>query len=147
MAYEGFNVELWLDELTGFIFGGNPSNCLTWMDKMGSSKKADNIGQPASPRDGAPIEMTALLKYCLDMIVKLNEKGHYPHKSVKTKNGVELTFKDWSTRIKTNFEHYYWVPNDPEQFKEFVINVNAVRRKGIFKDTLRSGKELYLYLH
>ena len=52
--------------------GGNWRNCLTWMDKMGSSEEAGNKGIPATSRDGAPIEMTALLKVCLDSLYKLN---------------------------------------------------------------------------
>lgn len=50
MKYDGFNIQLSLDVYTGFIVGGSSSNALTWMDKMGSSTKADNKGQPASPR-------------------------------------------------------------------------------------------------
>lgn len=146
MQYEGFNVELHLDELTGFVFGGNPSNCLTWMDKMGSSKKAENAGIPATPRDGAPIEMTAILKCCLDHVARLNEKGVYPHKSIKTKSGVELTFKDWSARIQQYFEYSYWVPSDPEHFKNYSVNQMAVRRKGVYKDTFRSHRESNDYL-
>ena len=70
MDSDGFNVELKLDEETGFIVGGNWRNCLTWMDKMGSSGKAGNKGFPATSRDGAPIELTALLKACLDFVHK-----------------------------------------------------------------------------
>ena len=61
MSENGFFIELSMDLETGFILGGNSSNCLTWMDKMGSSKKACNKGVPSTPRDGSPIEMVALL--------------------------------------------------------------------------------------
>ena len=55
MSTEGFTINLIADEETGFIVGGNPYNCLTWMDKMGSSTKAGTKGLPATPRAGATL--------------------------------------------------------------------------------------------
>lgn len=77
MDTEGFQIDLCLDVKTGFIVGGNQRNCLTWMDKMGSSHKAGNQGVPATPRNGAPIEMTALLKRCLNFVIEENKKGRF----------------------------------------------------------------------
>lgn len=45
------------------------------MDKMGSSDKTGNRGIPATPRDGAPIELVALLYTALRFMQDLNEKG------------------------------------------------------------------------
>jgi glycogen debranching enzyme len=69
MQDQGFNVNIWLDVETGFLHGGNQFNCGTWMDKMGSAHW--NRGQPATPRDGAPIELTALLYSSLRFMEEL----------------------------------------------------------------------------
>lgn len=55
MSSQGFTIKLEVDDESGLIVGGNSYNCLTWMDKMGSSAKANNKGYPATPRAGAPI--------------------------------------------------------------------------------------------
>lgn len=65
MHNEGFNINLYTDPETGFIMGGNPHNCLTWMDKMGTSERAGTKAVPASPRTGSPIELVGLLYFAL----------------------------------------------------------------------------------
>lgn len=77
MSTEGFTIRLHVDEDSGFIVGGNSWNCLTWMDKMGSSAKAGNKGEPATPRAGSPIELTGLLYHCLVSYSELFKEGHY----------------------------------------------------------------------
>ena len=73
MTDQGFNVKIYMDKVTGFCFGGNQYNCGTWMDKMGSGDK--NRGTPATPRDGAPIELVAMLYSVLIFAHSLSEKG------------------------------------------------------------------------
>ena len=52
---------------------------------MGSSARAGNKGFPATPRAGAPIEMTALLYSCLKAMDKLYKEGHYSYHSLSFK--------------------------------------------------------------
>lgn len=65
------------------------------MDKIGSSKEANNFGIPGAIRDGAPIECTALLKTALNFVVKYNKLGVYTYNKVKLKNDTFLTYKSW----------------------------------------------------
>lgn len=83
MKDEGFNIDIKVDWTTGLVFGGSAYNCGTWMDKMGESVKAGTKGVPGTPRDGAPVEITGLLKSTLRWLDQLSEKGTFPFKGVQ----------------------------------------------------------------
>lgn len=102
MTTEGFNIDLSVDSHTGFIVGGNTFNCLTWMDKMGSSAKSGNKGIPATPRAGAPVELVGLLYYCLSEYADLAEQAIYPYHTVVRK-GKEYSYRGWANMIKEHF--------------------------------------------
>ncbi|PVH97782.1 glycoside hydrolase family 133 protein [Periconia macrospinosa] len=142
MKDEGFNIKIWTDWETGLIFGGNQSNCGTWMDKMGESEKAGSKGVPGTPRDGAPVEMIGLLYSCLRWISQLHEKGIYPHEGVTINGGNEkISFKSWAEKIKANFERTFYIPRTPEEDVDYDVRPEIVNRRGIYKDLYRSGKE------
>ena len=83
MKDEGYNVKIHCDlEKTGFCFGGNKDNCGTWMDKMGSSEYTKNKGVPATPRDGAPIELVAMQYSILSWLADLNKSGKIKQSSI-----------------------------------------------------------------
>ena len=86
MKDEGFNINIRVDWSNGLIHGGNRYNCGTWMDKMGESEKAGNKGLPGTPRDGAPVEITGLLKSTLRWLSELSEKGKFPFKGVEAES-------------------------------------------------------------
>ena len=122
MQDAGFQVNIELDHrLTGFLFGGNRLNCGTWMDKMGSSHRAGNHGWPATPRDGAPVELVGLLKSVLDWLVDGYRRQQYPYDGVLIRtrqetNSVDptpfrLTFEGWSQLVQSHFEsHFFYAP-------------------------------------
>jgi len=104
MVDTGFNVDIYFDEKTGFLMGGNENNCGTWMDKMGSSFKTGNRGKPATPRDGAPVELVGLLYSVLTWMGELNKKG-----DLKENGTGMITWEDWAKKIKENFEPCFWI--------------------------------------
>lgn len=145
MKDEGFNIDIETDWATGIIFGGNAFNCGTWQDKNGSSTKAGNRGIPGSPRDGAAIEITALLKSTLSWVDSLVSKGQW----ISGKKGVEaiigskkvvVAYKEWADLIQRSFEQCYWVPLSANDDGEYKIDPSLVNRRGIYKDVFGSGK-------
>lgn len=83
MSDQGFNIDIEVDWRTGVIAGGSIWNCGTWMDKMGESIKAGNKGYPGTPRDGAPVEITGLVKSTLRWLLQLQEKKEFAHTGVE----------------------------------------------------------------
>lgn len=141
MKPEGFQIDVKVDWNTGLIYGGNQSNCGTWMDKMGESEKAKNKGIPGTPRDGAAIEITGLLYSTLVWVCQLNEEGLYQKDSIVTAGGQTISFQDWASRIKDNFERCYYIPLTSAEDDEYDVNTSIVNRRGIYKDLYKSGKE------
>ncbi|KAK9771333.1 putative Glycogen debranching enzyme [Seiridium cardinale] len=141
MRDEGFNIEINVDWSDGIIFGGNQSNCGTWMDKMGESERANSKGVPGTPRDGAAIEITGLLYSTLRWLAKLSSEGKYPYKGVKKPDDSEITFAEWADLIKSSFEYSYYVPTESSDDSKYAVNSQIVNRRGIYKDLFRSGKE------
>lgn len=136
MTDKGFNVQIGIDPETGFPFGGNDSNCGTWMDKMGSSDKAGNRGQPATPRDGSAIELVALAYSTARWLAELHRAGRYPTPGLvrRHRDGTltSWTFAQWADRIRASFERHFWVPPTPAAPD---ARPDLVHRRAIYKDT------------
>ena len=117
MSDEGFNVEIGVDEHTGFVFGGNQSNCGTWMDKMGDSVNGKNFGIPSTPRNGSPVEIVGLQYLALTWIDQLIDDKVF-------ENTTKISFKDWKLKLESNFESHFFM-----------------RDKGYYKDCLGSTQD------
>lgn len=141
MKDEGFNQKIKVDWDSGIIFGGNQSNCGTWMDKMGESERAGSKGVPGTPRDGAAIEITGLLYSTLKWVSELHKRGEYAYSGVKKSDESSISFVDWVDLIKANFERCYYVPLSPKDDSKYDVNPKVLNRRGIYKDLYKSGKE------
>ncbi|KAI6226176.1 Glycogen debrancher [Aphelenchoides fujianensis] len=132
MRDEGFNVDAFICPESGLVFGGNALNCGTWMDKMGSSDRANNRGLPSSPRDGAAVELQGLALFVAESLAKLNADGHFPFDSLHDEQS-KRTWKwaEWAKKIRANFGPKFFVEDDNQE--EFV------NRKGIVKDSVGSS--------
>ncbi|KAH9839825.1 glycoside hydrolase family 13 protein [Rhodofomes roseus] len=142
MSDAGFNIDIRVDWETGIIFGGNEHNCGTWMDKMGESVKAGTKGKPGTPRDGAPVEITGLLKSTLRWLAQLSTQGKFPFKGVEAEiDGKRrlVTYKEWGNLLQTSFEACYYVPLDPADDAKYNVNPSIINRRGIYKDVYGSG--------
>ena len=135
MKDEGFNIKIYFNKENGFIYGGNKSNCGTWMDKMGSSEKAGNKGIPASPRNGADVEIIALLYSTLRFVSQQNKKNTFKYSNVTLSDGSNLEYEAWADLIKSNFEKYFYIekknefsPNDTV-YRDYISDDNDKRHE------------------
>ncbi|KAJ1556212.1 hypothetical protein HK405_005002 [Cladochytrium tenue] len=133
MTDAGFDISYWggvgdgVDGLpdarlaaSGLVGGGNSANCGTWMDKMGDSEKAGTKGRPATPRDGAAVEIVGLAKAALRWVVEVldsndNSGDVWPSPHVVVKDQTDDT------------AHY-------------LPNTRLVNKRGIYKDTVGSSQ-------
>lgn len=127
MTIEGFNINLEVDARTGFIIGGNKYNCLTWMDKMGSSAHAGTKGMPSTPRAGTPVELVGLLYSCLRSFESLNALGYYSFSGV-VYHGVSIELGKWADKITNSFDNEFFERESADE--EFVT--------GIYKDVINA---------
>ncbi|XP_006000067.1 glycogen debranching enzyme isoform X1 [Latimeria chalumnae] len=136
MKDEGFNVTVGVDPVTGFVFGGNRFNCGTWMDKMGESERARNLGIPATPRDGSAVEIVGLSKSMVAWLMELHKKNVFPYKGVtvqKNEKSVIITYEEWNRKIQNNFEKLFYVSEDLIDLNE--KHPNLIHKRGIYKDS------------
>ena len=138
MNQEGFEVNITLDPSTGFIKGGNLSNCGTWMDKMGSSHQGRNAGIPATPRDGAAIEIIGLLGSTIKWLDTLNSEDVYPFNGVTLPDNSTLSFRQWHILLQQSFESHFWIPIEPDHDSEHILMSKYIHKRGIYKDTVGS---------
>merc|ERR1719204_682321 len=104
MTDAGFDNEIGVSPDTGFVFGGNSSNCGTWMDKMGSSTHAGNKGKPSTPRDGSAVELVGLSFACLQWLAQMHTRGYYLHGHVAD----QVSLQEWADKIKANFDLHFF---------------------------------------
>jgi len=137
MSDAGFNNQIGVDMDTGFVFGGNGSNCGTWMDKMGSSDNAGSKGKPATPRDGSAVELVGLSRATVGWLAALHQDSKYPYEGVKKTDAegtyVSWTWEQWAARIDENFEHQFYLHKVPHPDHEPVPDLISVR--GMYKDS------------
>ncbi|CAO3599483.1 unnamed protein product [Absidia cylindrospora] len=138
MSDAGFTIDIQVDWETGLLVGGNEFNCGTWMDKMGESEKAHNKGLPGTSRDGAPIEISGLLKSALRWVIELNKTGHFKWTEVKDQDGNTVTYKDWNRIIQDNFEKVYYIPKDPADDGKYLLDSSIVNRRCMYKDVWKA---------
>ncbi|KAJ2713801.1 bifunctional 4-alpha-glucanotransferase/amylo-alpha-1,6-glucosidase, partial [Coemansia spiralis] len=137
MRDEGFDIDIAVDfATTGFVCGGNKWNCGTWMDKMGSSTKAGLRGTPATPRDGAAIEIVGLQKSALRWLAALARDGLFAHDGVALADGSRVRYADWDAQVQRCFERHFWVPLDPLDDAAYHVDTALVNRRGIYRDTV-----------
>lgn len=152
MQHKGFDLSITVDRGTGIVYGGNPLNCGTWMDKMGSSTTAKNAGIPATPRDGAAVEINGLVKSTLRFLNSL-PNNVFPFTMIDPE--AEFTYSLWEQRLQQAFDKLFYIPKEDTAVARKVgsssvipmtdytkkqLNPALIHRRGIYRDTLNASE-------
>ena len=133
---------------------------------MGESSQVGNRGVPATPRVGAPIEITGLLKSTLRWLAHLHQVSPavFPFEGVTLESSGDgsssgkLSYIDWDRLVQANFDAFYYIPENPDEDSRRIpplffpqlyhrnlplipidkIATELVNRRGIYKDTVGS---------
>lgn len=124
MKNDGFHIQIHTDFKNGFIYGGNKWNCGTWMDKMGDASGTSHFGIPATSRDGACIELIALL---YDTLCWINDL-EFIYKGV-TINDVMIKWSEWMDMIERSFEPEFLVNSENGIYYRDVIGCSDHERE------------------
>jgi glycogen debranching enzyme len=95
---------------------------------------------PATPRDGAAIEIIGLLKSALRWLTELRADGLYRFDGVRLASGASLSWHEWNERLQQNFERHFWVPTERSADADYHIDSAKawVNRRGIYRDSFGS---------
>ena len=80
------------------------------------------------------------MKSALRFVNKLHKQGKFEYTKVTKPDGSTISLEDWESLLAENFEKHYYVPKDPQQDDQYVIDPSIVNRRGIYKDLYNSGK-------
>lgn len=64
---------------------------------------------------------------------------------VELQGGKKWGYGEWALKVKINFEKHFWVPKDPREDGQFVIDKKLVNRRGIYKDVLNPSQAYTAY--
>lgn len=143
MSDPGFNSSIGVDRTTGFVYGGNVHNCGTWMDKMGSSERAGNLGRPATPRDGSAVELVGLCRSTVGWLARLHTSGKYPYSGVcgsESTAAVEWSWHHWAELIDANFERCFYIDEVPGRQAERDLPADLIYVRGMYKDSVNASQ-------
>ena len=82
-------------------------------------------------RDGSAIELVGLSKATVRWLAELNRREIYPHSGVKVHDST-ITFAQWSEKIQTNFERFFWIG---QKWDCQDAHPELIHQRCIYKDT------------
>lgn len=113
----------------GFPVAGSWSTQLTWMDAIA-------WGKPVTPRNGSPVEITALFYNGLKFYLELLEQGIIKVKTV----GEEKKIAEAAKNIENNFCKSYWIEDGTDGWLADVVRHDgrdeAIRPNMLFAASL-----------